>query len=217
MKKGIEVKEHKRLLKTVKNCFTGQDAVNWILTNLPIRDRVEACGLGLNLLKRGFIKRYAKENSLKFKDTDELYVFVPPEEVPPFSGEEASTDPDETGEDLSVKPDDFEILHAVGRGGFAKVVKAKKKDNGKIYAMKIMNKTKISGQRQLQCLIAEKKNYVERQSILGSFVLFIPNHRPIIFCHGFHFWRRFSISSRSKRKIQRKRSSFYYCRNCFGS
>jgi len=108
-------------------------------------------------LKRGFIKRYSKESSLKFKDTEELYIFVPPEDVPPFSGEEESTDPDETGEDLSVKPDDFEILHAVGRGGFAKVVKAKKKDNGKIYAMKIMNKTKISGQRQLQCLIAEKK------------------------------------------------------------
>jgi serine/threonine protein kinase len=36
------------------------------------------------------------------------------------------------------------------------VMKVKKKDTGKILAMKVMNKTKITGARQLQCLIAEK-------------------------------------------------------------
>ena len=35
-------------------------------------------------------------------------------------------------------------------------MKVLKKDTNKIYAMKIIHKTKISGQRQLQCLIAEK-------------------------------------------------------------
>jgi len=36
-------------------------------------------------------------------------------------------------------------------------LKVKKRDTGKVLAMKVMNKTKISGERQLQCLIAEKK------------------------------------------------------------
>jgi len=35
-------------------------------------------------------------------------------------------------------------------------MKVMKKDTNKVYAMKVMHKTKISGQRQLQCLIAEK-------------------------------------------------------------
>jgi len=52
--------------------------------------------------------------------------------------------------------DDFDILQTVGKGGFAMVVKVSKKDNKKIYAMKIMHKTKISSPRQLECLIAEK-------------------------------------------------------------
>jgi len=52
--------------------------------------------------------------------------------------------------------DDFEILQVVGRGGFGKVMKVKKKGTDRVFAMKVMNKNKISGQRQLQCLIAEK-------------------------------------------------------------
>ncbi len=64
--------------------------------------------------------------------------------------------------------DDFEQLHCIGKGGFGKVymytvfdsplhqvMKVMKKDTKKIYAMKVMHKTKISGNRQLQCLIAE--------------------------------------------------------------
>ena len=35
-------------------------------------------------------------------------------------------------------------------------MKVKKKGTDRIFAMKVMNKNKISGQRQLQCLIAEK-------------------------------------------------------------
>lgn len=36
------------------------------------------------------------------------------------------------------------------------VMKVRKKGKDKVYAMKVINKSKITGQRQLQCLIAEK-------------------------------------------------------------
>jgi len=34
----------------------------------------------------------------------------------------------------------FEFLHVIGRGGYSKVVCARKKDSGRLYAIKIMNK-----------------------------------------------------------------------------
>jgi len=58
--------------------------------------------------------------------------------------------------ETNVDVDDFNVLQTIGRGGFGMVAKVEKKDTKKIYAMKIVNKSKITGQRQLQCLIAEK-------------------------------------------------------------
>jgi serum/glucocorticoid-regulated kinase 2 len=39
--------------------------------------------------------------------------------------------------------DDFTMLSVVGKGSYAKVVLVKKKDSGKIYAMKILKKTHV--------------------------------------------------------------------------
>jgi len=39
--------------------------------------------------------------------------------------------------------DDFTLLHTIGKGSFGKVLQVKKKDNGQIYAMKILNKKNI--------------------------------------------------------------------------
>ncbi len=46
MKAGVEMKERKYRLKSYPNCFVGQEAVDWMLVNLPIRDREEAVQLG---------------------------------------------------------------------------------------------------------------------------------------------------------------------------
>jgi len=47
----------------------------------------------------------------------------------------------EEGKDASnVTIDDFEILKVIGKGGYATVVMARKKDSGYLYAIKIMDK-----------------------------------------------------------------------------
>merc|ERR1711933_575749 len=43
-----------------------------------------------------------------------------------------------------VKPDDFEFLKVIGRGSFGKVMQVRKKDNGEIFAMKILKKRRSS-------------------------------------------------------------------------
>lgn len=56
-----------------------------------------------------------------------------------------------------VQIDDFELLKVIGRGAFGKVMLVKKKDDGKIYAMKIMKKRTIIARGQVDHTKAERK------------------------------------------------------------
>jgi len=159
---GVELKERKQLLKTFPNCFVGSDAVNWILQNLPIRDRDDAVNLGNKLLQSHYVRCVSGDPKKGFRDGEVFYIFETAENVEKYKTElEDNRNPENSMSDMQPPPesvalDDFEILQTIGKGGFGKVVKVAKKDTKKVYAMKIMNKTKISGQRQLQCLIAER-------------------------------------------------------------
>lgn len=51
---------------------------------------------------------------------------------------------------------DFELLTVVGKGSFGKVIQVRKKDNGKIYAMKVLNKKTILERNELEHTKAEK-------------------------------------------------------------
>lgn len=53
--------------------------------------------------------------------------------------------PNETEESVTIKVgmDDFELLKVLGSGGFGKVVQVRKKDDQKVYAMKMIKKSKI--------------------------------------------------------------------------
>lgn len=148
LKHGVEIKERRILLKTYNNCFVGSEAVDWMIQNLPIRDREEAVLLGMKLLDRGYFKHIEGKGQFK-DDKGSFYEFQTKDNVVEKVEGREFTSPE-------VSVDDFEIIKTVGKGGFAMVCKVKKKDTGKIYAMKMMNKNKVSGQRQLQCLIAEK-------------------------------------------------------------
>jgi len=46
--------------------------------------------------------------------------------------------------------DDFQLLHTIGKGSFGKVLQVRKKDNGQIYAMKILNKKNIIDNNELE-------------------------------------------------------------------
>eukprot|EP01096_Ripella_sp_DP13-Kostka_P013865 TRINITY_DN610_c0_g1_i1.p1 TRINITY_DN610_c0_g1~~TRINITY_DN610_c0_g1_i1.p1 ORF type:complete len:494 (+),score=244.84 TRINITY_DN610_c0_g1_i1:44-1483(+) len=52
--------------------------------------------------------------------------------------------------------DDFESLCVIGKGSFGKVMQVKKKDTGKIYAMKILNKQTIIERNELEHTRSEK-------------------------------------------------------------
>ncbi|TPX75764.1 hypothetical protein CcCBS67573_g02972 [Chytriomyces confervae] len=52
--------------------------------------------------------------------------------------------------------DDFEILKVLGKGSFGKVVQVRKKDTGRIYAMKILKKSSIVERDEVQHTLAER-------------------------------------------------------------
>jgi len=68
-------------------------------------------------------------------------------------------DPASPGEEANVKPigpDDFELLYLIGKGSFGKVFQVRKKDTGRIYAMKVLNKQHILENKEMEHTKAEK-------------------------------------------------------------
>jgi serine/threonine protein kinase len=54
-------------------------------------------------------------------------------------------------------PDDFELLQVVGKGSFGKVFQVRKKDTGKIYAMKVLKKEQLLKRKQVAHTQTERK------------------------------------------------------------
>jgi len=52
--------------------------------------------------------------------------------------------------------EDFDLLHVIGKGSFGKVLHVRKKDNGRIYAMKVLNKKNIIENEELEHTKTEK-------------------------------------------------------------
>jgi serum/glucocorticoid-regulated kinase 2 len=59
--------------------------------------------------------------------------------------------------DGKVSLSDFELLKVLGRGSFGKVMQVRKKDDGKVYAMKILKKKAIVERNQVEHTKAERK------------------------------------------------------------
>jgi len=51
---------------------------------------------------------------------------------------------------------DFDLLNVIGKGSFGKVLQVRKKDNGRIYAMKVLNKKNILDNNELEHTWTEK-------------------------------------------------------------
>lgn len=60
-----------------------------------------------------------------------------------------------SGED-KINKDDFELLTVIGKGSFGKVMQVRKKDDGKIFAMKVLRKEAIIARKQVTHTKAEK-------------------------------------------------------------
>ncbi|KAG0344196.1 hypothetical protein BG004_004645 [Podila humilis] len=64
---------------------------------------------------------------------------------------------------------DFDILRVLGIGSFGKVYQVRKKDTGRIYAMKVLNKKRIIEQKQVEHTIAERNVLV--QALQSPFIV----------------------------------------------
>lgn len=51
---------------------------------------------------------------------------------------------------------DFELLKVIGRGGFSRVVLGRKKDTGRLYAIKIMKKSQIIREKKIKPILSER-------------------------------------------------------------
>lgn len=51
---------------------------------------------------------------------------------------------------------DFEVIRVLGRGAFGKVILSQKKDDGELYAVKIMNKADLIERNQIEQIKTEK-------------------------------------------------------------
>lgn len=56
-----------------------------------------------------------------------------------------------------VTVDDFELLKVIGKGNFAKVMQVRKKDTGKVMAMKILNKEALKQRDQIEHTKTERR------------------------------------------------------------
>jgi serine/threonine protein kinase len=66
----------------------------------------------------------------------------------------ASPEPGSGAATLSVN--DFKLIKVVGKGAFGKVLKVTKKDTGRVYAMKVMDKALFSEEKHIRSLMAER-------------------------------------------------------------
>mmetsp|Transcript_19481 Transcript_19481/g.27178 ORF Transcript_19481/g.27178 Transcript_19481/m.27178 type:complete len:694 (-) Transcript_19481:65-2146(-) len=141
---GVLVKDRQHFFVFHQDSFQGSDMVDWVLKNLPIRTREEAVVYGQKLLDNHWIASVTRKK--KFKDSKNLYQFSSGEAVPDEPKQE------------KVSLDDFEQVKVIGKGGFGKVILARKIETGKIYAIKLMDKAKILNKpRDFKNLMSEKR------------------------------------------------------------
>jgi serum/glucocorticoid-regulated kinase 2 len=56
-----------------------------------------------------------------------------------------------------VSNDDFTLLQVIGTGSYGKVLLVKKKETGKLYAMKVLKKSYLKKQKQIEHTMDERK------------------------------------------------------------
>lgn len=71
----------------------------------------------------------------------------------------------------SYGPDDFEILKLIGKGTFGQVFQVRKRDNRRIYAMKVLSKKVIIQKKEVQHTIGERNILVRTATTESPFIV----------------------------------------------
>ncbi|EGV61913.1 Serine/threonine-protein kinase [Yamadazyma tenuis] len=71
----------------------------------------------------------------------------------------------------SYGPEDFEILRLLGKGTFGKVYQVKKRDNNRIYAMKVLSKKVIVKKKEIAHTIGERNILVRTSAAQSPFIV----------------------------------------------
>jgi serine/threonine protein kinase/ankyrin repeat protein len=148
LRETLETTARKGALLTYQNTFTGEDLVNWILKNMPVRERSEGAAYASRLLKAGFIKGTGA--FVKFKDSPKrFYVFG--------SVKKRVDETETTATPASVALSDFTLNKVLGRGSFGLVFLATHSETHREYALKKIQKSRIQqNSRDFRNLMAEK-------------------------------------------------------------
>src|SRR5690606_25629801 len=64
----------------------------------------------------------------------------------------------------TLSPTDFETLKVIGKGSYGKVYQVRKKDTGRIYAMKVLNKKDVIEKQQVEHTLSERNVLIQAYS-----------------------------------------------------
>ena len=150
---GLFCRDHKRRMKTYKNCFTGEDLIDWVLKYMRVRSRPDALKVANKLVAEDFIYNVKKKENVLVDSPKELYRFRIKKKS--FNGVSQGTLMQDEGDYVSVE--DFQFKQVLGVGGFGTVYLAKKKDNERHYAIKSIRKARFRSQKDIDSLLLESE------------------------------------------------------------
>src|SRR5271170_6931690 len=77
----------------------------------------------------------------------------------------------QTVERKHLGPDDFDVMRLIGRGTFGQVYQVRKKDTGRIYAMKVLSKKVIVQKKEVAHTIGERNILVRTAKTSSPFIV----------------------------------------------
>merc|ERR1712137_1343351 len=159
---GLNIKPRTGFFDVYPDCFVASQAVDWMLQRLALRSRQEAVDLGRKLVDSGYIQHVKEPQA--FEDKKTWFRFTRYAELK-MSSDSIHEEVVETEEPICT-PADFEQIETIGERGYGKVKLVTKKSNGRIYAMKIIDKSKVKTESCIEHINTEKKVLVNNNPFL---------------------------------------------------
>eukprot|EP01119_Soliformovum_irregulare_P016470 TRINITY_DN4765_c0_g1_i1.p1 TRINITY_DN4765_c0_g1~~TRINITY_DN4765_c0_g1_i1.p1 ORF type:complete len:735 (-),score=179.41 TRINITY_DN4765_c0_g1_i1:413-2617(-) len=149
---GLHLKEKRGLFRTYRNVATGEDIVDWMLASLPIHNRKEATILGNRLMEAHLLESISEDS--KFEDSSRHYKVIGNDSV------KVAEQPDRRDPCL----DDFNLIKVLGSGGFGKVVQVERKEDKRLFALKMIKKSKVMSSSKRINDIANERAILQNDS-----------------------------------------------------